>query len=185
MHFSRLLAALLAAQAALPAAVSLEAYHTRRAALAKSIQNGVLVLFGHTEKNEETLRTGFIQESNFYYLTGCQEPGAILLLEPQPEDRPREILFLPRHDPNVEKWTGRKTAPGDPDASEITGFQAVLPVESFETELRRELDTIPSFTRSASSPRNGSRPWRHCATSAMPRAMSPACAWSSRRKSWP
>jgi len=131
-----------------------EQYHARRADLRKALGEGVTVLFGRTEDREEDLRTGFFQESNFYYLTGWQEPGAILLLAPLPEDSktpgyeakaklPREILFLPERNPDQEKWTGRKLGPSDPDAKNITGFEAVMPAERFESELRKVLEAYP------------------------------------------
>jgi len=131
-----------------------EQYSARRADLRKSLGDGVTVLFGRTEDREEDLRTGFFQESNFYYLTGWQEPGAILLLAPLPEDSkapgydakaklPREILFLPERNPDQEKWTGRKLGPSDPDAKNITGVDAVMPAERFESELRRVLEAYP------------------------------------------
>ena len=128
-----------------------EQCRSRRADLRKALGDGVTLLFGHTEDREEDLRTGFFQESNFYYLTGWREPGAILLLAPLPEDPktpgyaakgqvPREILFLPERNPDQEKWTGRKLGPSDPDAKTRTGFDAVMPAERFESELRTVLE---------------------------------------------
>lgn len=137
-----ILCALLAARSGL-AAPGPEEYRARRAALAPELPQGVLVLLGRTDKGEENLRTGFFQEPNFYYLTGWKEPGAILLLAPEPEGNPRAILFLPRRQPDNEKWTGRKTAPGDLNVTQLTGFETVLPAESFETELLKQLDRYP------------------------------------------
>jgi Xaa-Pro aminopeptidase len=128
----------------------IEQYHGRRVELRKSLADGITVLFGRTEQDED-LRTGFFQEPNFYYLSGWQEPGAIVLLAPLPEDSkasgyaekaalPREILFLPERDPDREKWTGRKLGPGDASVREITGFETVMPAEKFEAELRRMLE---------------------------------------------
>ncbi len=133
----------------------LEQYRSRRADLRKALGDGVTVLFGRTEDHEEDLRAGFFQESNFYYLTGWQEPGAILLLAPLPQDPnapgysakaklPREILFLPERNLDEEKWTGRKLGPDDPDAREVTGFASVMPAQRFEAELLRALE---SYTR--------------------------------------
>ena len=131
--------------AALPgaAAIGPDTYHARRVELSTKsplLHDGVLVLFGHTEIGEEDIRTGFFQEPNFYYLTGWQEPGAILLLTVHQDEKPHEILFLPRRDPAAEKWTGRKIGPDDPNVAALTGFETVLPLESFETELRRQLE---------------------------------------------
>ena len=117
-----------------------EQYRARREELSEHLHNGVLVLFGHTEKGEEDIRTGFIQESNFYYLSGWEEPGAILLLTPPGEDKPHDILFLPRREPEQEKWTGRKTGPDDPDVAAHSGFATVLPADRFEAELDRQLE---------------------------------------------
>jgi Xaa-Pro aminopeptidase len=130
----------------------LEQYRSRRADLRKALGDGVTILFGRTEAHEEDLRTAFFQESNFYYLTGWQEPGAIVLLAPLPEDPktpgysaksqvPREILFLPERNPDEEKWTGRKLGPNDPNIREVTGFASVMPAERFEAELLRVLES--------------------------------------------
>jgi len=139
MRLFYLFCALLAARAGL-AAPGPEEYRARRAELSQKLHNGVLVLFGHTEKGEENIRIGFFQESNFYYLTGWQEPGAILLLTPPQDDKPYAVLFLPRRQPDQEKWTGRKAGPDDSNIGESTGFDTVLPVESFESELRKQLE---------------------------------------------
>jgi len=143
MRLLWLFCALLAARPGI-SAISPETYRARRTEFAKSLHDGVLVLFGGTEKIED-VRSGFFQEPNFYYLTGWQEPGAILLLAPRPEDRPREVLFLPRHNPDHEKFTGRKLAASDERATELTGFDTVLPAENFEGELRRELERNPAI----------------------------------------
>lgn len=129
-------------------------YRARRIELRKSLRDGVIVLFGRGEQDED-LRTGFFQESNFYYLTGWQEPDAILLLAPLPDDAqapgyaarerlPREILFLPQRNPDQEKWTGRKIAPDEEHVRENTGFDAVMPAEKFEAELR---DMLQAYAR--------------------------------------
>jgi Xaa-Pro aminopeptidase len=139
MRFLWLFCAILAAQAPV-AAAGPEEYRARRVELSKKLHDGVLALFGRTEKGEQDLRTGFIQEPNFYYLTGWQEPGAILLLTPSADDQPHDFLFLPRREPDREKWTGRKLGPDDANITQLTGFETVLPVESFESELRKQLE---------------------------------------------
>ncbi|HLY17502.1 MAG TPA: Xaa-Pro peptidase family protein [Bryobacteraceae bacterium] len=115
-------------------------YRSRRAALAEKLHDGMLVLFGRTDKGEENIRTGFFQEANFYYLTGWREPGAILLIAPPQDGKPRDILFLPHRRPDQERWTGRKIGPDDDNVTQLTGFDTVLPRERFENELRQQLD---------------------------------------------
>jgi Xaa-Pro aminopeptidase len=117
-----------------------EEFRTRRDAVAREMHDGVLVLFGATDNGEDNIRTGFFQEPNFYYLTGWQEPGAILPIAPPRDEKPYAVLFIPRRQPDRERWTGRKTAPDDPRVAQLMGFDNVLPLESFESELRKQLE---------------------------------------------
>ncbi len=144
-------------------------YRARRAELSGKLHDGVLVLFGHTEKGEENIRTGFFQEPNFYYLTGWQEPGAILLLAPPQDEKPLRILFLPRRQPDQEKWTGRKAGPDDANIAQLTGFDTVLPAESFESELRKQLERYSGiYTLLGERAPPNLRRWRRCAISPAP-----------------
>jgi Xaa-Pro aminopeptidase len=121
----------------LPGAIPLSEYQQRREKLRKDLK-GSLVLFGNKEDPELVGR--FRQDSNFYYLTGWTEPGARLLMT-----HDDEILFLPHHDERVERYTGRRTSAEDERAKEKTGFQTVLPIEKFETQLLKALDSGPEF----------------------------------------
>jgi Xaa-Pro aminopeptidase len=129
------------------ASVSPNDYKTRRADVRKSL-DGVMVLFG-AEESEEDLHDAFFQESNFLYLTGWREPGAVMLLTPT-----EEVLFLPPRDPQAENFSGRKTLPEDRDVTAKTGFEKVLPHAAIEsTFLRmlatsRRIYTLPSDGRS-------------------------------------
>ena len=112
--------------------IALEEYKDRRERLRKSASDGVFILFGKTEKEHGDLRSAFFQEPNFYYLTGWNEPGAVLVITPS-----SETLLLPKRNPEQEKWTGPKTVPDSPNIKAITGFDKVMPVESFEANLPR------------------------------------------------
>jgi Xaa-Pro aminopeptidase len=127
----------LLAPAFLPGAIPLSEYHQRREKLRKDLK-GSLVLFGNKEDPELVGR--FRQESNFYYLTGWTEPGARLLIT-----HDDEILFLPHHNEVIERYTGHRTSAEDASAKEKTGFQTVLPIEKFETQLLKALDSGPGF----------------------------------------
>jgi len=122
----------------------------RRSRLLEKLPDGITVIFGYTELEGSSLRTAFRQENNFYYLTGWNEPGAILMLVPplkesnspvfqQINEMPREILFLPSRNPKQEQWTGPKTGPYDERLAEKTGFASVRGSEIFETELARAM----------------------------------------------
>lgn len=128
---SLLSAALLVSFLALPshAKMPLDEFKARRANLRGSL-DGALVLFGHVEGRDEVYRLE--EEPNFYYLTGWSQPGARLLITPA-----REVLFLPHHNERIERFQGRRASAEDPDVHALTGFQEVLPIEKFESELDR------------------------------------------------
>src|SRR5436309_2270875 len=112
-------------------------YHARRAELRKKL-DGVLVLFGYTEGADEVYRIE--QNSNFQYLTGWTEPGAIVLLSPA-----EEMLFVPHRNARREIYNGKRIAPEDANAAAATGFDSVLPPEKFEASLRHALDSYTGF----------------------------------------
>jgi len=124
---------LVSAQPASPPAIARPEYQKRRADLRKDLA-GVMVLFGAVES--EDLHDSFFQESNFLYLSGWREPGAVMMLTPK-----EEILFLPPRDTHQELYTGRKLGPEDSDAAEKTGFAKVLPAAALETQFLRLLET--------------------------------------------
>jgi Xaa-Pro aminopeptidase len=104
-------------------------YAERRARLVAQV-NAPVVLFGFTGKEDSSPSYVFLQEPNFYYLTGHNEEGAALLLVPaDAADKgwkgPKEILFLPPRDPEQEKWDGPRMGPADPGIQAKTGFASV------------------------------------------------------------
>jgi Xaa-Pro aminopeptidase len=120
-------------------------YQERRAELRKSL-DGVMVLFGAEEPDD--LHTSFFQESNFLYLSGWREPGAVMLLT-----KGSEILFLPPRDFRMELYTGRKLGPDNADAPKQTGFDKVMPKSALQTtflgliDQARRIYTIPGDPR--------------------------------------
>ena len=118
-------------------------YRARREALVKKTGSGIAVVFAGTEA--EASVTGFRQNDNFYYLTGCSEPGAAVLIASAREvkdgpGRPyTEILFLPPRDLVEEKWTGIKLGADTPGAAANTGFDHVETLGALDEELPRLL----------------------------------------------
>src|ERR1700720_3362332 len=60
----------------------LSVFAERRAKLVAAV-NAPIVLFGYTGHEEANPSYVFMQEENFYYLTGHNEEGAALLLVPE------------------------------------------------------------------------------------------------------
>jgi Xaa-Pro aminopeptidase len=125
-----------------------EVHQARREALRQKLPDGLVVLFGYDDQSGPDTLLPFRQENSFYYLTGHDYPGAVLLLAPPIEDRrargaeesarlPREVLFLPPHDGVQEHWTGPKPNPADSAMASRTGFAAVKDIKELDAELRR------------------------------------------------
>ncbi len=94
-------------------------YASRRARAAEQLKGGVLILFGQ----EDSELVKFKQTENFYYLTGFNEPDAVLVIDatgPQPE----ETLYIKPRDPSKERWTGATMSPGAEGQKE-TGIKFV------------------------------------------------------------
>jgi Xaa-Pro aminopeptidase len=124
-------------------------YQARRAKLRAAV-DGPVVILGYTGHEDASEVAVFYQEPYFYYLTGHNEPGAAVLIIPEPPagktlDGPREILFLPPRNPAQEVWEGPKMGPDDPGIAEKTGFQAVEPYANLKPELAKLAATYPSF----------------------------------------
>jgi Xaa-Pro aminopeptidase len=78
-------------------------YAARRAALMKAMGEGVAVVYAEGQDDS----AGHRQSSDFLYLTGVEEKGAVLVLAPK-ERTYREFLYLPSRDPEAERVTGMR-----------------------------------------------------------------------------
>jgi len=122
-------------------------YRTRRVALGEKLKGGVAVVFAATEPVLDFMP--YRQDSDFYYLTGWNEPGAALVvIGPGPETKTRlgdvvpahgyrEILFLPMRNLIVEKYTGVKLDAATAGAAEAAGVDAAMPVAGLAVELTK------------------------------------------------
>jgi len=130
----------------------LAVYHERRVRLVRETGgDGVIVLFGYKDADVAASVTTFHQNENFYYLTGWNEPNAMMLLvpkAPKPGGAPeleKEILFIPARNLFEEKWNGPKLGPDDPDASTRTGFLTVKAASLFQSDLLEALKAFPKI----------------------------------------
>jgi Xaa-Pro aminopeptidase len=79
-------------------------YQQRREALLDSIDGGTAILYSSGYQTD----AGYRADGNFWYLTGLDDPGAILVLAPK--ERDRQILLLAPRNPEAERWTGVRPA---------------------------------------------------------------------------
>ncbi|HEU4436787.1 MAG TPA: aminopeptidase P N-terminal domain-containing protein, partial [candidate division Zixibacteria bacterium] len=96
-----------------------EVFKERRGKLLELMGDGVAVLYGKTGSFEGE----FKQDDNFYYLTGVEEPGAILVLAPKENSR-KEVLLLAPRNPEEERWSGERPSLGK-KLEDSLGFEYV------------------------------------------------------------
>jgi len=87
-------------------------YARRRQQLLGRLPSGsvALVSAAHLKTRNRDAEYGFRQDSDFYYLTGFNEPDALLLLIPGRAEG-EFVLFCPPRDPQMEIWTGYRAGP--------------------------------------------------------------------------
>ncbi len=100
-------------------------------------QNSVAIIPGAretTRSNDTHYR--FRQDSDFYYLTGFEEPDSIAVIAP---GRPAKYtLFVRPRDPEQEIWVGRRA--GVEGAKSELGADEAYPIEDFDAMLQDILD---------------------------------------------
>ena len=133
------ISALLAAPLAARDREANSVYADRRARVVAEVKGPVL-LFSYTGRENSSAAYVFLQEPNFYYLTGHNEEGAaVLLVPPGAAEKgwrgPNEILFVPPRNPEEEKWNGPRMGPADPDVQKKTGFATVEAFSNLKSRL--------------------------------------------------
>ena len=84
-------------------------------------------------------------DSYFHYLTGFDEPEAVLLLSTGDGEKkpPQSILFCRAKDADKEVWNGFRWGPEA--ARDTFGFDAAFPAETFDTKLAELLADQPAL----------------------------------------
>jgi Xaa-Pro aminopeptidase len=110
----------------------LNIYKARRAEVAKRMEdNSILILSSSklVSRNNDTTFP-FRQDSNFFYLTGFQEPDSVLIVHSDG----RSILFCREKNPDLEKWDGFMWGPtaaqenfGFDEAHDVNLIDEILP----------------------------------------------------------
>jgi Xaa-Pro aminopeptidase len=158
------------APAALPepaAGLDKQQFEARRLALAKSIagertDGTVVVLVRGATKRADF--GAFVQDQDFFYLSGVSEPDVALLLVLGPNGTlARDELLVPPFSRLAATWDGKFLAPGE-ESAQRTGFATVGNVRSLPTMLDELLATDAQnkrptlFTPTKAAARLGSTP---------------------------
>jgi Xaa-Pro aminopeptidase len=108
-------------------------YAARREAVARALGGAVAVIPAapHATRNADT-EYEYRQHSDFYYLTGLNEPEAVLVIAPHATDG-RDALFLRPRDRMAEIWTGKRV--GVEGAVADFGLDIAYPIEELAAKL--------------------------------------------------
>jgi Xaa-Pro aminopeptidase len=109
----------------------------RRKRFMDQLDGGAALIPTHPERiRSRDTDHRFRPDSDFYYLTGFKEPGAVLLLLPGHPDH-EVVLFLRPRDPHAEVWHGRRL--GVERAPGALGVDAAYSIDDLEPMLQKLL----------------------------------------------
>ncbi len=113
----------------------------RRDAFMERMEGGVAI-FPTTPEIPRNDDAGYPwrQDSDLWWLTGFEEPGAVAVLRPDAPAGERYALFVRPKNPSEEVWTGRRV--GVEAAREVHGVELAFPVDSLAPVLARWLEPV-------------------------------------------
>lgn len=113
---------------------------SRRERYLKQIGHGVAVLpAANVFIRNNDVEHEYRQDSDFYYLTGFDEPESVLVLSTEHPEH-RAVLFLRRRDKDRETWDGPRL--GVERAPETLGVDAAFPIDELEQRLPDYLSDV-------------------------------------------
>ncbi|HVJ21268.1 MAG TPA: aminopeptidase P N-terminal domain-containing protein [Polyangiaceae bacterium] len=116
-------------------------FRQRRDRVVQAIRPGALVLFSAplAIRNND-VEHEYRQDSDFYYLTGFDEPESVLVLSTVPE--PKLTMFVLPRDPERETWDGPRA--GVEGAMRDFGADAAFPIAELGAKLPELLENVES-----------------------------------------
>ncbi len=108
-------------------------YRHRRDRLLRKLGNSTAIFRSAPQAiMHNDVEYNFRQDSDFYYLTGFNEPDAVAVFAPHHEEH-KFILFVRPKDALAETWSGYRT--GVDLAKELHGADAVFPIAELDEKL--------------------------------------------------
>jgi len=109
-------------------------FHRHRRALMAQMKDAVAVFFAAPETiRNNDVHFEYRQDSDFFHLTGFEEPEAVLVLTPHRAAGDREHLFLRTRDPEREVWDGKRL--GVDAAPQALAVDKALPIAELAAKL--------------------------------------------------
>lgn len=133
-----------------------EFFARHRASYMERMEGGIAVFPAQPEipRNDDA-GYPYRQDSDFYYLTGFREPGAVAVLRPEAPAGERFAMFVRPRDPEQEVWTGHRV--GVEGARTRFGAGLAWPVDSLAAVLPRLLAGADRVRYDSSE----DHPWAH------------------------
>ena len=124
-----------------------EEFARRRAALMDRAGHGAIILFGDAEAQAGA---HFRQDNDFFYFTGNEDLGAVLVMVPAAK---QACLFLPQLTPREEMIDGPNLLK-DPDGKAKSGFTDIFPASYLDEFLARNMARFKGCLHVRLSPRD-------------------------------
>ncbi len=127
-------------------------YSERRSKLASKVleDSAIIVSSASVKPRVSDTDYPYRQDSNFYYLSGYEEPESLLLIRPSKKEK--FIIFCRDRDPLREQWDGFRT--GQDGAIEYYDADAAYSINSLDQIMPNLLEGIKNIYFSMSAPSN-------------------------------
>ena len=123
-------------------ASDLGTFADRRLRFAAAIGDALAIVPGAQEaRRNGDVNYEFRQNSDFYFLTGFDEPDAVAVINPA-DPKERYVLFVRPRDRELETWTGRRA--GVEGAVARYGADAAYPIDRLDDKLRQYMVDRPT-----------------------------------------
>ena len=121
-------------------------YEPRREAFASKLDNGAAIF-----ASAQTCKHKYRQDSNFFYLTGFNEPESICVIAP---DHPEHkfVLFVRPRNRDQEIWTGKRA--GVEGAQAEYGADVAYPLDELDKELPKYFENVEKIYYTLGSSEN-------------------------------
>jgi len=121
----------------------LDAFIDRRRRFAEAVGDGLAIVPAAREVSRNSdVHYEFRQDSDFFFLTGFDEPDAVALINPS-HVKERYVLFVRPRDREMEIWNGRRA--GVEGAIATYGADAAYPIDQLDQKLREFMLDRPAL----------------------------------------